>query len=58
MASGVLQKSILGFERFEEVKPLPTKKLHNPHTKDLVDTEIPTNEFKETGTEWRALFSK
>lgn len=52
-----LAGSIQGFEKFEEVKPLPTKKLYNPHSRDLVDTGIPINQFKEIGTEWRDLFT-
>jgi hypothetical protein len=47
--------SIQGFEEFEEVKPMPTKKLYNPHRKDLVDTGIPVDEFKELREEWNTL---
>ena len=46
---------IPGFEKFEAVKPMPTKKLYNPHTRDLVDTGIPINEFKALREEWSTL---
>jgi hypothetical protein len=49
-------ESIPGFEKFEEVKPLPTKKLYDPHRKDLVDTGISINEFKNVREEWSELF--
>jgi len=48
-------EDIDGFEKFEAVKPMPTKKLYNPHTRDLVDTGIPINEFKALREEWSEL---
>ena len=50
-----LAESISGFEKFEEMKALPTKKLYDPHRKDLVDTGIPVDEFEAVRREWREL---
>jgi hypothetical protein len=50
-----LAEDIPGFEKFEAVKPRPTKKLYNPHTRDLVDTGIPADEFKALREEWSTL---
>jgi len=48
-----LAESIPGFERFEEVKPLPTKKLYDPFRGTLVDTGIPVAEY-----EFEKMFGK
>ena len=50
-----LAESIPGFEKFEPVKPMPTKKLYDPHRRGLVDTGTPVDEFKELREEWSTL---
>jgi hypothetical protein len=50
-----LAEDIPGFEKFEELKPIPTKKLYDPHRRGLVDTGIPVDEFREVREEWSTL---